>query len=70
MDLAMITTIVATRINKPLTWWKQNLPSKVIEVFGKSWFWSLIAYAILSVSMLGITIFGVNNESIHDLLNI
>ena len=70
MDLAIITTIVATQINKPLTWWKKHLPSNVKKVFAKSWFWSLISYIILSISMLGITFFGVNNESIHSLLNI
>jgi hypothetical protein len=70
MDLAIITTVVATRINKPLIWWKNHLQSKAQKVFVKSWFWSLTAYVILSISMLGITFFGVNNESIHGVLNI
>jgi len=70
MDLALITTITATRINKPLTWWRTHLSSGVKDLLAKLWFWSLIAYIILSFTMLGITIFGVNDGSLQELLDI
>ena len=69
-DLAIITTLVATRINKPLTWWKKQLSLKTTKKLSKTWNSSLNAYVIISVSMLAITILGVNNESYQELLGI
>lgn len=70
MDLALITTITATRTNNPLTWWKIHLSSRVKDLLAKLWFWSLIAYIILSFTMLGITVFGVNDGSFQELLGV
>lgn len=70
IDLAIITTITATSINKPLTCWKNHLSSRVKDLLAKLWFWSLIAYIILSFSMLGITVFGANNGSFQELLGV
>ena len=60
MDLAIITTITATQINKPLTGWKKHLPSNVKAILTKMWSWSLLSYILLSTSMLGITVLGIN----------
>jgi hypothetical protein len=49
---------VATRINKPLTWWRKVLPESVRRVLAKLWLWSLIAGSLLVVMALEIAIFG------------
>jgi len=49
---------VATRINKPLTWWRKVLPESVRRVLAKLWLWSLIAGSLLVVMALEIAILG------------
>jgi hypothetical protein len=61
MDLAIITGITATRINKPLRWWRAHLSDKMQLLFAKLWPWSLMFYIALSIILLGITILGLNN---------
>ena len=70
MDLAIITTLVATRINKPLEWWKNYLSFKTRKRLAKTWTGSLIAYSIISATMLTTTILGVNEESYQEFLGI
>jgi len=70
LDLALIASIVATRINKPLTWWRSHLSVNVRNVLAKLWPWSFIAYVFLVIILLGITIFGVNDASLLDLLGV
>jgi len=70
LDLALITGVVATRINKPLIWWRSHLSVNVRNVLAKLWPWSFIAYVFLVIILLGITIFGVNDASLLDLLGI
>jgi len=36
IDLAIIAGVVATRINKPLTWWRTHLPVNVRHILAKS----------------------------------
>ena len=70
MDLVIITSITATRINKPLVWWRSHLSDKMQRLFAKIWPWSLIFYIILSIVLLGITILGVNNTDLLSHLDI
>ena len=49
---------VATRINKPLIWWRKVLPESVRRMLAKLWLWSLIAGSLLLVMALEIAIFG------------
>jgi hypothetical protein len=70
LDLALITGIVATRINQPLTWWRSHLSVNVQNVLAQLWPWSFIAYLFLVIVLLGITIFGVNNASLLNLLGV
>ena len=70
LDLALVAVIVATRINKPLTWWRSHLSVNVRNVLTKLWLWSFITYVFLSIILLGITIFGVNDASLLDLLGV
>ena len=70
MDLAIITGIVATRINKPLSWWRSHLSIKFHHSLALLWPWSLLSYTVLSVTMLGMTILGRNQENLLNLLKI
>ena len=70
MDMAIITSITATRINKPLKWWNSHLSEKVKRSLAIVWPWSLMFYTILSIVLLGITIFGLYYESLFDYLEI
>ena len=70
IDLAIITTITATRINKPLTWWRSHLSNEIRNVLSKIWIWSLLFFTIISVVMLGITIFGTDNPILIEYLDI
>ncbi|UCE13911.1 MAG: hypothetical protein JSV04_01735 [Candidatus Heimdallarchaeota archaeon] len=61
IDLALITCVLATRINKPLNWWRTHLSPNVQLWLVKLFPFSLIVYAIISFIMLVLTIFGVND---------
>lgn len=61
IDLAVMTCILATKIDKPLNWWRSNLPGKLRLWLAKLLPASLVVYAIISFSMLVLTILGVND---------
>ncbi len=70
MDLAIITGFTATRINKPLRWWRSHLSDKMKRLFAIIWPWSLMFYIVLSIILLGITILGLNNVAFLRYLDI
>ena len=70
MDLAIITSITATRINKPLRWWRSHLSGKLKRLLAMMWPWSLMFCIVVSVILLGITILGLNNVALLDYLGI
>ena len=70
MDLVIITSITATRINKPLRWWHLHLSDKMKRSLAMIWPWSLIFYIILSIILLGITILGLINVELLNYLDI
>jgi site-specific recombinase len=49
---------VATRINKPLSWWRRILPAGPRRVLAELWPWFLVAGAVLFVIGLVISITG------------
>ena len=61
IDLAIITSILSTRIDKPLEWWRTHLPKKLQYWLAKLLPLSLLGYAIISLGMLVLTIVGVND---------
>jgi hypothetical protein len=61
IDLAIMTCILATRIDKPLNWWRSHLPTKLRLWLVSLLPLSLLVYGIISFSMLVITILGVND---------
>ncbi len=70
LDLALIAGVVATRINKPLTWLRAHLSVNVRNVLAKLWPWSFVAYMFLVIILLGITVFGVNDASLLNILGV
>ncbi len=49
---------VATRINKPLTWWRAVLPKRVRGVLAPLWLWCLMAFTLLALMALEIAVVG------------
>jgi len=68
IDLAIITSILATRINKPNEWWRKRLPERLRLWFVRLFPFSVLAYVLISISMLALTILGVNSETLIKLL--
>lgn len=58
LPIAILGGLAATRINKPLTWWRKTLPAGVRRVLAWLWPVSLVAYLILFPLMIAIVIFG------------
>ena len=50
--------VVATRIHKPLTWWRNVLPPGVRRGLAPTWCWVLIVASLLILTALVIAIFG------------
>ena len=53
-----IACLVATRINKPLTWWRTHLSDRARGVLARLWPWSIIAYVVIALAGVEIAIFG------------
>jgi hypothetical protein len=70
IDLALITCILATRIDKPLNWWRSNLPVNVRVYLVRLFPFSLVTYTLISLSMLVLTVIGVNSEALVKLLEL
>ncbi|MFX0125844.1 MAG: hypothetical protein ACFFAE_19635 [Candidatus Hodarchaeota archaeon] len=70
IDLAIITCVLATRIDKPLNWWRSHLPENIQLWLTKLFPFSIIVYAIVAFSMLNLTILGVNNRMFIDIIGI
>ncbi len=64
IDLALITCLLATLINKPTNWLSSRIPSKIQIEMVRLFPFSLVAYSLISLGMLGLTILGVNSEAL------
>jgi hypothetical protein len=56
--LAGVATIAATRIGKPLTWWRTYIPAAIQTFLAWLWPWSLIAFVLVFLFSVEIAIFG------------
>ncbi len=56
--LAILASATATRIDKPLKWWRAHLPVNVRGFLTKLWPWSIVASVLLFVISVEIAIFG------------
>jgi hypothetical protein len=56
--LTILASASATRINKPLTWWRTHLTGSARDFLGKIWPWILVAFVIVFWSTVAVQIFG------------
>lgn len=56
--MAIFASVTATRINKPLMWWRAYLPINVRGFLAKLWPWSIIGFVLLFLISVEIAIFG------------
>jgi hypothetical protein len=56
--MSILAIVTATRINKPLKWWRAHLPVNARGFLAKLWPWSIIAYVLLFSVSVEIAIFG------------
>ena len=64
IDLALMTCIIATRIDKSLNWWRSHLPTKLRLWLVQLLPFSLVVYMIISFGMLVFTILGVDDATL------
>jgi len=56
--MAIFAGVAATRINKPLNWWRAHLPAFIRGFLAKLWPWSIISFVVVFVVGVEIAIFG------------
>lgn len=56
--MSILASVTATRINKPLKWWRTPLPVNVQGFIAKLWPWSIIISVLLFLISVEIAIFG------------
>ena len=56
--MALIASLAASRIHKPLKFWRAVLPVPLRKILGKIWKWVLIAFIFIFVFSVIIAIFG------------
>jgi hypothetical protein len=56
--MTLLASATATRINKPLKWWRVHLPVKLRGFLAKLWSWSIISFVVVFVIGVEIAIFG------------
>ncbi len=61
IDLSVVSCILATRIGKPLNWWRSNLPAHLRLWLARLFPYSLLVYAVISFTLLVLTVLGVND---------
>ena len=69
-DLAIITTLTATRINKPLSWWQSHLSDRMRKFFAAIWPFSLLFYSIIAIVLLLIPILSLYHGELQDYLEL
>ncbi len=55
---AILASLIATRINKPLLVWKKVVPHIVQMSLSKLWPWTLIAFVLIFIITVAIAVFG------------
>lgn len=58
-EISIPASLAATRINRPLTWWRRHLPIGLRRVLAQVWLVILVAYSLLFTLTIAIAIFGV-----------
>jgi hypothetical protein len=55
---ALVAIYVASKINKPLTWWNKHIPAGTQRILASSWKLSLITVVVVYLYCLWVAIFG------------
>jgi len=56
--MSILASVTATRISKPLKWWRLHLPVNLRGFLARLWPWSIIAFVLLFLIGVEILIFG------------
>jgi hypothetical protein len=64
--MAIIASLTATRINKPLKFWRALLPGFIRIFLGKIWLGTLVAFVLIFIISVFIAIFGWPLTSFYD----
>jgi hypothetical protein len=56
--MSVLASIIATRINKPLNWWRVHLLLNLRGLLAKLWAWSIVGFVLLFLISVEIAIFG------------
>ncbi|MFX1569074.1 MAG: hypothetical protein ACFFCV_11985 [Promethearchaeota archaeon] len=56
--LGLVSSLLASKINKPLNWWNTHLSTKSKKFLGKLWPWSIIITVSYSLFSVELAIFG------------
>ena len=62
-DIGALASLIATRINQPLDWWRTHTSPGLRRALAGLWPWSTAAYALISISLLILTILGVDDPA-------
>ena len=62
-DIGTLAALMATRIDKPLDWWRSHTTPSQRRTLAQLWPWSTAAYALISLAMLVLTVMGVNDPA-------
>jgi len=70
LDMAIITVILATRVGKPMSWWRRHLTGRTRMLLDRLLVPSLVCYAVISFGLIALTIVIVDDPSWWDSLNL
>ncbi len=56
--MSILASVTATRINKPLKWWRAHLSGNLRGFLAKLWPWSIITFVLVFIIGVEIAIFG------------
>ena len=56
--MSLVASLTASRIDKPLKFWRAVLPVSLRKILGRIWKWVLIAFVIIFVFSVVVVIFG------------
>jgi hypothetical protein len=68
--VGILASLIATRINESLTWWRSHMSVNLRRVLTRVWPWSFVIYVLISLSLLGLTILGVNDAGFPSLIRV
>ena len=70
VDIAAITCILATRIGKPLNWWRSHMPGGIRTWLVRLLPASLVAYALVASGLLVLTVLGIDSAVMIELITV